>query len=87
MIDDIRGASKLSHAEDMATTTTRLRQCPRPPRTPRAALDALMGAIGDRLHREADLAARAAGLTVTRLPYGGREYRNPAMDALRDGRL
>ena len=75
MIDDIRGASKLPHAEDMATTTTRLRQCPRLPRTPRAALDALMGVIGDRLHREGDLAARAgrpdgheAALRRSRIP-------------------
>lgn len=65
-------------------TTTPLR--PRWPRTPQAAIEALLGAIGDRVHRDGDRAASAAGLEINRLPYGRRRYRDPAMDALRERR-
>ena len=68
----------------MATTTI---FPPRWPRTPLAAAwDVLLARLGDRLHRDGDRAALAAGLQVIRLPYGGRQYRDPAMDALREDR-
>jgi hypothetical protein len=42
--------------------------------------------IADRIHARGDTAARAQGLTVTRLPGGRRSVRHPGLPALLEAR-
>ncbi|HET6479252.1 MAG TPA: hypothetical protein VFG35_04295 [Actinoplanes sp.] len=52
----------------------------------KGTLVSLLDRIADRIHAQGDAAARAQGLTVTRLPGGRRSVSHPDLPALLEAR-
>ncbi len=53
---------------------------------PKGTVVSLLARIADRIHANGDDAARAAGLTVTRLPGGRRRVGHPNLPAMLEAR-